>query len=594
MLYKLLKGKYIVYLAAIIAINISALFSIAFPLVLKTTLDSIIGNEPMNLPKWFLSLVEYLGGRTTLSKNLWFISIIIVLLTIGQGVFMFLKGKWAALAAESAGKNLRERIFDHLQHLPYEYHVKVKTGDLIQRCTSDIETILNFISNKFVDIGQIVFKSVYVLVIMFSLNTRYALYSTALIPVVFVITIVFFNSMKKIFRFADEAESRMSSTLQENVTGIRVVKAFGKENYEIEKFDDKNREYKERVYGIVRLMSNFWSSTDFISLTQLLIVIVLGTYWASKEIITVGTLVAFLSYIGMLLWPIRQLGEILAFAGQAFVSASRIQEILDQKIEFDPNDRLTPDIKGEIEFKNVSFSYDENNKVLNDISFKVNKGQTVAILGPTGSGKSSLVHLLVRLYDYQKGSINIDGVELRNIDKKWLRSKIGIVLQEPFLFSKTIKENISLAKSNIDESEIYEATSIAAVHQAIEEFEKGYDTLVGERGVTLSGGQKQRIAIARTIIANCPILIFDDSLSAVDIETDAAIRKALNEKSKDTTTFIISHRITTLAEADVIYVLENGSIVQQGKHGELINTDGLYKRIWEIQNSLEDDLEDVS
>ncbi|WP_226984159.1 ABC transporter ATP-binding protein [Halothermothrix orenii] len=323
---------------------------------------------------------------------------------------------------------------------------------------------------------------------------------------------------------------------------------------------------------------------------QMGIVLVGGVYFAATGRISLGTLVVFITYEGFLLWPIRQMGRILSDMGKTQVSLGRIGEILKEDLE-ENDGKLKPEIKGNIEFEDVYFSYDDNKPVLNGISFRIKAGETVAILGPTGSGKSTLVQLLARLYDYSKGSIRIDGIEITDIDKKWLRRQVGLILQEPFLFARSIKENIKLANMEADDSKVYEAANMAAIHDVITSFDQGYDTLVGERGVSLSGGQKQRVAIARTLIRDCPILIFDDSLSAVDTETDAAIQKELRERKDNATTIIISHRITTLARADRILVLDKGRIVQSGSHEELIRQPGLYRRIWNIQSSLERDLE---
>jgi len=371
-----------------------------------------------------------------------------------------------------------------------------------------------------------------------------------------------------------------------------VVRAFGRQAFEVEKFDQKNREFRDLNYRLMNLLALYWSSSDFLIMFQMGVVLILGVYWASSGDLTLGTLIAFMNYEGRLLWPVRQMGRILTDMGKTQVSLGRIQEIVEKPKEDMDEDGLKPDINADIEFKNVYFEYEPGRPVLKNVSFKVKKGQTVAILGPTGSGKSSLVHLLQRLYDYQKGSITIGGVELKKINKKWLRKYVGIVLQEPFLFSKTIKDNIGLPKKDVDDNEIIEAAKIACIHDVITQFDKGYETPVGERGVTLSGGQKQRVAIARTLIQDSSILIFDDSLSAVDTETDAAIREALNERSRNVTTFIISHRITTVSQADLILVLEDGQIVQSGTHEELINEEGMYRRIWSIQSSLEEELEE--
>lgn len=593
LLLQFIKGNRLTYLGAILAVVFSTVFTTAVPMVVRVAIDSVIGDLPLNLPEPFKDYFEALGGKSVLVGSLWAVGIVLVLLTLGQGVFMFFKGKLSAVASENSGKRVREQVYDHLQHLPYEYHVKAHAGDLIQRCTSDVETVQNFVSGHLIEIGNTVISLVYILTLMFFMDVPYTLISLVLVPIIFVFTFRFFVNMKKIFQMTDEAEGRMSTTLQENLTGTRVVRAFAAQNLEIQKFDEKNREYRDYIKKIIFLMSNFWSTSDFLSMFQSAIVLLVGVYWVASGRITLGTLVAFTTYFGMLIWPIRSLGHIMAFMGQAFVSLGRIQEILDQKLEAAGENEKCPDIKGEIDFRDVYFEYEEGKPVLAGVSLKIRRGQTVAILGATGSGKSSLMHLLLRLYDYQRGYIKIDGIELKEIDKKWIRKNIGIVLQEPFLFSKTIRDNIRMGKSDAHEREVLEASAIASIRESIEGFEKGYDTLIGERGVTLSGGQRQRLAIARMVIRDVPILIFDDSLSAVDVETDAAIRKALRERSRNTTTIIISHRITTLAEADLIFVLDGGKITQSGTHEELIGQEGLYRRIWAIQGSLEEELADI-
>jgi len=582
LLWKLMKGNRLLYFGAVISIGIATLFTFLSPLVIRLTIDSIIGNSPMAVPSWIGELIGRAGGKDFLTRNLWVCGGLLVLLSILNGIFTYFKGKWSAMAAESTARNIREVLYDHLQHVSYDYHVKAETGDLIQRCTSDVDTIRSFLAVQFVEIGRALFMLLTALLIMFRLSV-----TMAVIPVIFSFAVVFFLRVKKAFKDSDESEGRLSTVLQENLTGVRVVRAFARQKYEIGKFEERNAEYRDLTYRLILLLAGYWSLSDLLCMLQIGAVLTFGVYWSTLGKISLGTLVVFITYEGMLLWPIRQMGRILTDMGKTMVSLGRIQQILDYPLETEDETGLKPEIKGEIVFDKVCFGYDEKHPVIKDVSFTAKPGQTVAILGPTGSGKSTLMHLLPRLYDYQSGRLLIDGVDIQEMDKKWLRRNVGIVLQEPFLFSKTIKENIGLAIHELDETEVLEAARVAAVHDSISEFEKGYDTVVGERGVTLSGGQKQRVAIARTLIKNSPVLIFDDSLSAVDTETDAAIRKALDERKRKATTFIISHRITTLAEADFILVLENGRIVQQGTHQALVSEPGLYQRIWSIQNALE-------
>jgi len=598
LLWDFMKGNRWLYVISILAVGISIFLRFAWPMVLRVTIDSIIGNNPIETSGWMQPLIiagfDFLGGKSVLVQSLWMCSFILVLLTLSLGIFLFFRGKWSATASESIARKIRDKVYNHLQYLPFDYHVKAKTGDLIQRCTSDVETIRRFFSMQLVEVGRAIFMLFFALSFMLPMSVEMTLISLSLVPFIFIFAVIFFIKVKSAFKASDESEGRLSTVLQENLSGVRVVRAFARQKYEIDKFDKRNVEYRDLTYKLIRLLAWYWSVSDLLSLMQIIAVTVLGTYWAAKGVITLGTLLAFSSYVGMLLWPVRQLGRVLTDMGKALVSIERIQEILDEPIEDMETGISATKFEGNIEFENVSFQYEDNHPILKNVSFKVQKGQTVAILGPTGSGKSTLVSLLLRLYDNQAGTIKIDGVDVKKISKKALRENIGIVLQEPFLFSKSLKDNIGLALKDVQEDVIYKAAHIASVHDVIKSFEDGYDTAVGEKGVTLSGGQKQRVAIARTIIKSKPILIFDDSLSAVDTETDVAIRRRLQKLENKSTTFIISHRLVTLAEADIILVLEDGNITQKGIHAELIEQEGLYKRVWAIQNSLEKNLSEDS
>jgi ATP-binding cassette subfamily B protein len=561
--------------------------SVIIPIIIKTSIDSIIGDKKIE-GRIILYFFNLLGGRDYLRKHLYIVALLIVLITALNGLFMYIKGKWASEAAEATAKNLRDNLYSHLQKVYYNFHIEAKTGDLIQRCTSDVETIKSFLAVQFVEIGRTVFMVLFILSIMFYYNAVYALISISLIPFIFAASYIFFKKVKKQFQLCDEAEGEMSAVLQENLTGVRVVKAFNRKEFEIEKFEEKNRKYRDLLLKLMRTFAYFWSSSDAMCMLQTFLVVVYGVFLASKGAITLGTLIIFISYIGMLLWPIRQLGRILSDMGKSFVAIGRINEILKEPVE-DSNTGLTPNIEGNIEFKNLYFSYRDGKDVLKDITFSIKKGETIAIIGPTGSGKSTLAYLLLGLYDYNRGSIKLDGVELKKINKNYLRQNIGLVAQDCFLFSKTLKENIAISTKNVEDERIYEASKIADIHDTILSFEKGYETQIGEKGVTLSGGQKQRVAIARCVIKDYRVLIFDDSLSAVDTETEQHIRNRLKERSKDTTTIIITHRLTTAHECDRIIVLDKGTIVEMGSHDELIKKGGFYRRLWDIQSQLDEE-----
>ncbi len=592
LLWNYMNNNKIKYLLSIIATGLAVAFSLTIPLILQVVIDYILVGKEVEGNIFVERLFGFLGGSSYLIDNLWICGILIILITVVQGVFLYYKGKLSAEASEDVAKNLREKLYDHIQHLDYAYHKNADTGDLIQRSTSDVETIRRFLSVQMVEVGRAIFMVGISLYVMLNLNITLTMIAMATTPFIFIFSFMYFKIIQKSFKISDESEAELSTVIQENLNGVRVVKAFGREKFEIEKFKEKNLQYKKKTYKVIMNLAYYWSISDLMTITQIALVVVASIYYTNLGIITLGTAVVFINYIFRIIWPIKQLGRILADLGKALVSSERIQEILDEEREEEKPGEIKPEIKGSIEFKNVSFEYpdDETHKVLKNVSFNVDKGETVAIVGKTGSGKSSLVHLLPRLYDIKKGEIIIDGHNINTIEKKWLRKNVGIVLQEPFLYSTTIQENISFQNES-NPKDIHDAARIASVHHVVKEFDQGYDTLIGEKGVTLSGGQKQRIAIARTIINNYPILIFDDSLSAVDTETDIAIRKALRERKKDVTTFIISHRISSIYDADKIIVLEKGQIKEMGKHDDLINKEGIYKRIYDIQNLKEYEIE---
>jgi ATP-binding cassette, subfamily B, bacterial len=597
-----MKGNFLKYLGAIGAMVVSVGTGLIAPLVLAGTIDALVNasshklDAMITLPEPVASWMMARGGIPYLMEHLWLVAIGMIVLYAVGGVFQYLRGRWTAQASERFCKTMRDRLYSHLQKLSYEYHVKAQTGDLIQRCTSDVDTVRGFLASQLVEIFHAVAMVGIALAVLLNINVRMTLYSMVLVPPLFVFAFAFFNLVRKYFLRADEAEGKLSATLQENLTGVRVVRAFGRAAFEEEKFDAANEDYYKKSMKLIHLLSVYWGGSDLMSMLQTGIAVICGVVMVvtAPQELSLGQMVIFVSYISMLLWPIRQLGRILSDLGKAMVSFGRISEILETEPEKDSPDAKDYPIDRDIEFRHVGFAYDDGREVLADINLTVKRGQTVALLGATGSGKSTMVHLLQRLYDVTRGEILIGGVNINCIRKQYLRSHVGLVLQEPFLYSRSVRNNIGIAQKGCSDEMVCAAARTANAHEFIEGFENGYETLVGERGVTLSGGQKQRIAIARTLLKQNDILIFDDSLSAVDTETDRAIREALSQERADgaphATTFIISHRLTTLAEADVIAVMQNGKIVQLGSHEQLIAQEGLYKRIYQIQSALEDEM----
>ena len=580
------------FLAALICTVFTVIIEFITPILLAETLDYYLQGKPSRMPGFINAWVDSLGGRKFMARNLWIVGLALVGLNILSGVFSFSKGRSQAVAGENVSLYLREKLYGHIQRLPFSYHVKAETGDLVQRCTSDVETVRRFLAGQLMQVVNAVMMIGFALFYLLRENVKITLISMILVPVLFLFAWLFFKWVIKSFRLADESEGKMSAVLQENLTGVRVVRAFGRQEYEVEKFEAANSDLKKKNFKICNLLAVYWATSDALSMIQSMLTLLTCVFFAIRGEITIGTLTIFTSYIWKLLWPIRQLGRILSDAGKSSVAMERIDEILRQPEEPAEPDAIKPSLKGDIVFDHVTFAYADGRDVLKDMSFTIPQGKTVAILGATGSGKSSVVHLIQRLFEPKKGEIRIGGTPICKIDRYYLRSRVGLVLQEPFLYSRTLKENVAIAVPNATDEAIDQAVQDAAAKAFILESDKGFETLVGERGVTLSGGQKQRVAIARTLMKDNDILIFDDSLSAVDTETDAQIRAALKRRSKDTTTIIISHRIVTLSQADLILVMEDGRVTEQGTHDQLIHSGGLYSRIFNIQTALEEEFKE--
>jgi ATP-binding cassette subfamily B protein len=560
------------------------------PQFIKYVIDIIFERDlttEFTLPKFIINFFKTFDAPLT--------AIVVVAATlvsyqvIRAGI-LFLSGYYKGIFAEKIAYDMRTKLFSHLQNLSFSYHTNVDTGDIIQRCTSDIDTIKGFISAQLPQVLHIVASLTAGIIQMSFISPKLMAVTLVCLPITLVSSIIYFKYVRKKFEEIEVVEASMTTVIQENVNGVRVVKAFAKENYEINKFDIESKKYAKESMKLNNAMAFYWGASDGLIMLQYGATIIAAVYFAMAGSISTGDVTAALIYISMLVYPIRGLGRIIGDFGKAVVACQRVDEILDQTNEYTNDGTLKPEIKGKIELSNVSFKFSDTEKhLLNNVNFTIEPGETVAIVGKTGSGKSTIANILVRMLEYDEGSVLIDGVELKNISKRWIRQHIGIILQDPFLYAKTIMENLRIADTGISDERVHKAANIASIHTDIETFAQGYNTLVGEKGVTLSGGQKQRIAIARMLVLEKPIMIFDDSLSAVDTKTDVNIRNALKNRDSSLTTIIITHRITTAKEADKIIVLENGSVAAIGTHEQLSKQVGLYKSLWDIQGALEDE-----
>lgn len=557
-------------------------FLLGAQLLFSFVVDYVINGLPM--PQGFMNnLVTRIGGIEFLRTHLWVVGVVLVAIYCLIALCVLLRTRMAGELGERFAKNVRDEIYDHLQKLPFEYHKTRDSGDLLQRCTTDINQIRRFLSVQLNEILYAVFMVGVGFPILFTMHRKLAFVAISLLPLIMLSTYIFYKHVKVLFNEMEESEAKMTSVLQENLNSMRVVMAFHQEKNEIKKYEDRNVDYNSYFEKSGKSLGLFWGISDIICFSQILLVILAGIYFSAQGQLTAGEYVVFITLISMIIWPLRNLGRLLSEIGKLSISVDRMQEVLVEEIE-DLESGSTKPISGDIVFDHVSFKYtDGTEPVLKDVSFTIPENKRVAIMGPTGSGKSTLMYLLTGIYDYSGGSIKIGDEELRDINLHTLRKDVQIVLQEPFLFSKSIYENIQLANVNANKDDIFRVTSYASIHEDIMEFAKGYETEVGERGVTLSGGQKQRVAIARTLLAKSKVIIFDDSLSALDAKTDESIQSALNNLSYDVTTVMITHRIQTAKEADVIIVIDDGRVVQTGTHEQLIHESGLYQRVYEIQ-----------
>jgi ATP-binding cassette subfamily B protein len=576
-IWRLLRGYRLVYAGAILGVGIAAFARTGTYLLLGYFVDEVLVSDNSQF--------------TVIQVALAFIGLSLVM-----GIFAFISGALAGRTAESIAKRVRDYMFDHIQHLTFTYHDQTNTGELVQRSTSDIDAIRRFFADQAIGIGRISLLFLVNFAALLWIDWRLALISVIVVPFTIALSIIFFGRVSKAYEKYQEQDAILSNRLQENLTGVRVVKAFARQAYEIDKFETENWEKYLRGKRLLLMHSSYWPISDIMTGIQMLAGFTIGALMAINGSITVGQYITYAGLLIWILWPIRNLGRLIVQMSSGLVSFDRVMTVVkEQREPLDTGDYLPEDtVIGALDFIDVAFAYDDapDISVLQEINFLVKPGQVIALLGSTGSGKTTLANLLPRFYEYTAGKILLDGVELKRYTRNFLRSQIGIVEQEPFLFSRTIRENITYGiDHDVPQEEVEDAARAAAVHEAIMTFPDKYDTLVGEKGVTLSGGQKQRVAIARTIMKNSRILILDDATSSVDLETEADIRQALENLMENRTTFIIAHRIQSVMKADLILVLDKGRIIQMGTHDELLTQEGVYQKIYDIQTQIDAELE---
>lgn len=580
--------KYLFIIIFIVALSTILQWLYAYlPLFIQYALERLGQNveQKTDLPQFILNWYNNIPNVMTC---LLAVGLSMIVLQVFRSILRFIDNYFQGALAQYIGYDMRLAIYDHVMDLSYTYHNHSDIGDLIQRSTSDVDQTSTFVASQvpgLIDIFVTVTIGAYR---VYQISPILMWVSFVSVPISALSSIVYFNYCNKQFKKIEESESRMTTIIQENVNSARVVRAFANEKYEFDKMDLANKDYTKKNGKFNNVMALFWGSSDFLVFLQYALTISVAIFLTKDGLISSADIVACLLLMGMLIWPMRGLGRIIASFGKASVAANRIDEILDNPSEYQVNGTLTPEIKGNITFNHVSFKFEDDSKhLLKDVNFEIKAGQTVAIVGKTGSGKSTICNLLTRMLEIDSGDIILDGVSIKDIEKKHLRKNVKMVLQDPFLYSKTIYENIAISNNELPQEKVFEAADIASIHSEILKFDKGYKTIVGEKGTTLSGGQKQRVAIARMLVSDSNVIVFDDSLSALDTKTDLMIRQALKKKNKEKTMIIITHRSSTAKEADLIIVLDQGSVAQIGRHEDLVLEDGLYKDLWGIQGDLE-------
>ena len=556
-------------LAAYLSLLAITGFNLATPLILRWAIDAGIS-----------------AGDVSVLRTA---ALVLIGLTVVKSVFSFVQSYLSEVASQGVARDLRAAIYEHLQRLSFSYHDQAQTGQLMARATSDVEVLRMFTGRGFINLLNIAFLVASVAVILVWMNWQLGLLSLALLPWLLFTANRFSRTFRPLSLQIQQLLAELTTVLQENLAGIRIVKAFAREPEQIAVFDRENGRLLDKNLEAARVQRKAIPLMDLIASLTTVVVLWYGGSLVILGALTLGELVAFNTYLALLVMPIRRLGFLISMFSRAMASGERVFEILDAESEVAdrPGAPPLPPIAGRVAFDHVTFSYHGLDPALRDVSFVAEPGQTIALLGATGSGKTTIINLVPRFYDVTAGAVRVDGHDVRNVTIESLRRQVGIVLQETVLFSGTIRENVAYGRPDADLDTVVAAAKAARAHGFISEFPQGYDTVVGERGVTLSGGQKQRVAIARALLLDPRILILDDSTSSVDLETEHLIQEALEELMKGRTTFVIAQRLSTIRRADLILVLDRGRIVARGKHAELLEESGIYAELYDLQARVE-------
>lgn len=586
-LWQITAGQRLRYTTAICAMVLTNICLFGAPIIGGGAIDVITHQDFAYADTVLLELSLLFTDQPTMSGYLWTAALASLLITAMGGIFLYLRGRFAAEASENIARRLRQTLYERLHHVRAKFYDTADTGDLVQRCSSDVETLRVFLVSDVIEIGRAIMLLVCLVPILFHIHAPLAWWSLCLMPFLILGAFIFFRSVKQAFQVADEAEGAMTATLQENLTGIRVVRAFARQTFEEEKFGRANEDFRAKTNRLIELMGYYWSVSDFFSMSQIGIVLFMGAYFVTQGSLSVGDLFIFMTCESIVIWPVRQLGRVLTDTGKAVISLGRVEHILDSPAEAEQLRPATGRSTGAITARDLTVGYDDEKPVLSNLSIDIQPGETLAIVGPPGSGKSTFIRALLNLYPKRSGQLLLDGRDVAELDRLWLRSQIGVVMQDPFLYSRTIEGNLTVGRSNATRELLDAACREAAILGAIESFPDGYDAMVGERGVTLSGGQRQRLALARAFLKDAPVLVLDDALSAVDTQTEQHILQAIEARRGRQTTIIIAHRLSSVVGADRIMVLDEGAVVQLGTHEELLNQPGPYRVLCEIQGALD-------